>query len=98
MTTLAELILADGHSLKTWPEYFEAIWDGRKTFDIRVNDRGFLVGCRLNLIEYDPEKNDVSGRVVRARVPYILSAKEFPGLREGYVCMTLADVEKYTFR
>ena len=36
------------HQLKTWPVYFKAIWDGIKTFDIRVNDRGFIPGTQLS--------------------------------------------------
>ena len=30
------------HYLKTWPEPFAAILDGRKMFEVRVNDRGFI--------------------------------------------------------
>ena len=33
------------HDLKTWPEFFDAILDGRKTFEVRdTRDRDFAVG------------------------------------------------------
>ena len=43
------------HELKTWPQFFEAIIDGRKTFELRVNDSGFNAGDQLLLREYDPK-------------------------------------------
>lgn len=42
------------HKLKTLPEYFEAMRNGTKTFDIRRDDRGFMVGDVLILQEWDP--------------------------------------------
>lgn len=40
------------HHLKTLQEYFQAVIDGRKLFEIRNNDRGFEVGDRVILEEY----------------------------------------------
>lgn len=59
------------HMLKTWPMYFEAVLAGVKTFEIRHNDRGFLVGDVLLLAEYDPTSHRYSGREIRKRVTYI---------------------------
>ena len=40
------------HELKCWPAYFAAVCDGRKTFELRLNDQGFKVGDVLWLREY----------------------------------------------
>ena len=29
------------HELKILPMYFQAVWDGDKTFEVRKNDRGY---------------------------------------------------------
>jgi hypothetical protein len=42
------------HELKTWPESFNAIKDGRKTFDVRRADRDFQEGDVLILQEFIP--------------------------------------------
>lgn len=42
------------HALKTWPEPFEAVWQGAKTHEIRRDDRGYAVGDTLVLREWDP--------------------------------------------
>lgn len=42
------------HRLKTWRESFQAILDGEKRFEVRKNDRSFLEGDFLMLVEFDP--------------------------------------------
>lgn len=41
------------HILKTQKNYFAAIKEGRKTFEIRYDDRGFQAGDTVTLREYD---------------------------------------------
>lgn len=43
------------HHLKTWPEFFQAVRSGAKTFEARKDDRGFQVGDTLVLEEYEPD-------------------------------------------
>jgi len=75
------------HNLKTWPEYYEAIEMGAKTFEIRKNDREFKVGDILSLEEYNPNERAYTGRVMRVIISYILAAQPF--VPEGYVCMAI---------
>jgi hypothetical protein len=53
------------HELKTWPEYFEAVWTGIKCYEIRKNDRNFSLNDELYLREFVPcEKCNGSGLLV----------------------------------
>ena len=40
------------HHLKIKPEYFQAVINGKKPFEIRLNDRDFKQGDRVILEEY----------------------------------------------
>ena len=73
------------HELKIYPKYFEAILDGKKTFEIRKNDRNFHVGDRVVLKEWD--NINYSGREIHATVKYMLD-DTFIGLAEGYVAFS----------
>jgi hypothetical protein len=76
------------HELKCWPEYFEALRDGRKTFEFRVDDRDFVPGDILWLREWHPDTR-YSGRDLRRRVTYVMDAT--PVGAAGYVVMSLED-------
>ena len=88
-----QTLLATIHELKVWPEYFVAIWDGQKAFDLRKDDRGFQVRDRLRLREYVVKEDQYTGREIMAGVSFILS--NFPGLMPGYVVLGL---NYYTMR
>jgi hypothetical protein len=83
------------HDLKTWTEYFQQVWDGRKSFEVRKNDRGYKVGDFLNLMEYFPElsekgsKEVFSDRWIHCRIDYILYGGVF-GIEQGYVVMSIS--------
>lgn len=65
------------HVLKTWPEYYQAIIDGTKPFEVRQNDRGFAVGDVLLLQEYDPKTDKCTGRATSRTVTYLLEDEGF---------------------
>lgn len=76
------------HHLKTWPQYFEAVSSGEKTFEVRKNDRNFKVGDILHLDEWCPSQAEYLGRSVARRVTYITDF----GQREGCVIMGIEPV------
>ena len=64
--------------LKTWPEFFAAVIDGRKTFEVRrTDDRRFAVGDVLRLREWDPAGGAYTGRETTRRVSYIVEGPPF---------------------
>ena len=73
------------HSLKCWPAFFQAIIDGTKTFEIRLNDRGYQDGDVLELSEYDPIRGEFTGRQIEKRVTFITDWEQKP----GYIVMAL---------
>ena len=80
------------HYLKTWPEYFQAMKSGKKTFEIRKNDRDYEVGDTLVLQEYYPESKWYTGDEIQREVTYLLA--EMPFVPEGYVCMAVEKVRE----
>ncbi|MBR6990648.1 MAG: DUF3850 domain-containing protein [Bacteroidales bacterium] len=73
------------HDLKIMPEYFNAIAEGRKNFEVRYNDRGFQVNDILRLREHTGE--EYTGRVIETEVTYLLDDKNY--CKEGYVVMAI---------
>lgn len=60
------------HQLKVWIPYYEFTVNGVKNFDVRKNDRNFMVGDILLLSEWDQKKNGYTGRIAFRKVTYIL--------------------------
>ena len=83
------------HILKTDPEVFEAVWTGAKTFEIRLNDRGFKVGDTLRLREtkftglqmHMGQPLEYTGRELTKTVSHVLSGY---GLADSWVCLSFA--------
>ncbi len=69
------------HELKTWCDPFEAVWDGRKAFEVRKDDRGFQVGDTLSLREWNHGAGIYTGRSVEAVVTYKVGGER--GLPDG---------------
>lgn len=77
------------HNLKTWSVYFQKVKSGEKTFEERLDDRGYAVGDTLTLQEFNPNKQEYMGDELVKMVTYILRE---PYARDGHVVMSLADV------
>lgn len=90
---------AERIELKCWPPHFAAVADGKKTFELRRNDRNFQVGNRLLLREWipgagqPPEHEGYTGRVLSVVVTDMLRATSQRGvgwgLRPGYVVLSV---------
>lgn len=73
------------HELKILPEYFEQVFAGEKTFEIRKDDREYQTGDLLHLKEFDVD--GYTGKSVLVRVTYITTFKQEP----GYVVMAIKE-------
>lgn len=76
------------HELKCEPEPFEAILDGRKFAEFRLDDRGFGLGHHLILQEWLPASGEFSGRSIRVVVVDLRRGPDF-GIPHGYVMMSI---------
>jgi hypothetical protein len=81
------------HELKTWPEYYEKIVTGEKTFEVRKLDRFFNVGDTLVLKEWSPvrwqEAGGYSGREAERKVTYVMNGGKWD-IPEGICIMGLS--------
>lgn len=73
------------HELKIFPEYYNAVVSGLKTFEVRYNDRDFKVGDSLILKEYSGVS--YTGRQTNVVVTYIVDDPSY--CKEGYVIMSI---------
>lgn len=81
------------HEIKILPPYFEAVIDGRKSFEIRKDDRGYQAGDTVTLREYDPEykgyyraeEQKYTGREHSAAIGYVTAHEQ----QDGYVVFSL---------
>jgi hypothetical protein len=82
------------HYLKSWPEFFWPIKDGKKLHDLRHDDRKFKVGDICTLQEYDPRLGRYTGQTLCAEITFI-TGRETPCafssavLHRDYVILSL---------
>ena len=75
------------HELKCWKQFYAEVEAGRKTFEIRWNDRDYCVGDVLLLKEWDHLADGYTGRELRRTVTYITDWEQ----KRGFVVMGLKD-------
>ena len=78
------------HELKILPEYFVAVRDGIKKFEVRKDDRLFEVGDILCLHEINC--GVLTGRTIKAEVTYVLRHPEY--CKEGYCILSIKVAEQ----
>ena len=79
------------HEKKTWPDYFQKIWEGKKTYETRLADWECKEGDILVLREWDPETKDYTGRVLEKKVTFVAKTKDMDFFSKE-------DVDKYGFQ
>jgi ParB family chromosome partitioning protein len=68
------------HDIKLAAMYFGDVQSGKKSFELRKNDRHYKVGDFLNMHEYSDGKD--TGRSIYAEIVYMI--EDYNGLEEGY--------------
>ena len=74
------------HKLKIWPTYFNAVYNGFKDFEHRINDRNYQIGDVLILQEYNPDTNEYTGKELSKRIKYISA------LDNNYVILGIVNI------
>ena len=62
---------------KTWPEAFELIRTGQKTYDLRLADWHAQPGDTMVFREWNPETGEYTGRSLEKRVGYVGKTKDW---------------------
>lgn len=78
------------HELKCINPFFEEIWNGNKTFDIRIKDRPYKVNDFVLLREYDGI--GYLGREIKALITYILDDIQFS--KKDFVVLAIKIIDK----
>ena len=77
---------------KIWPEYFEKILSGEKTYEFRLNDFDCETGDVLVLKEWNPKTGEYTGRKVEKAVGFVGYIDKFPAF------WSKEEIEKYGFQ
>jgi len=79
------------HEKKIRLEPFQAIVDGRKTYELRLADWECVPGDVLVLREWDPEKKVYTGRTIEKEVTYV-------GKTKGVALWPQEDIDRHGFQ
>lgn len=80
------------HSLKTEPKYFEAVLSGKKTFELRKNDRDFRVGDYLALNEWD---GHYTGSTILVKIVWAMNPNDIMTCQGDYVILSIEQIRNY---
>ena len=61
---------------KVWPKYFQDILDGKKNFEVRLNDFECKEGDILFLKEWDPKTKTYTGRILEKKVNTVIKLND----------------------
>ena len=75
------------HELKIKKCYLLHIIEGKKTFEVRKNDRDYQVGDTIRFLPLEDDNYEIIGLVANYEITYILA--DFGGLQQGHVAMAI---------
>lgn len=80
------------HQFKIYPEYFRAVLERRKRFEVREKRHGqpYCVGDYVYLYEYDPESDMYTGRIWNGYITYVLDDTRF--CKENFVVFGICEL------
>ena len=78
------------HDVKLGTTFFDDVKTGRKTFELRKNDRGYKKGDTIVMHEY--KDGTTTGRTIEKKIVYML--EDFTGLEDGYCILGLGEAEE----
>lgn len=87
------------HAVKITPKYFPDVISGKKTFEIRANDRDYRVGDFLALNVYAPKANApeqdcYTGQSALFEITYIFNDPSY--CKSGYIILGTKPVDYVT--
>lgn len=82
--------MSNHHDLKLNELYYDSVREGRKTFEVRKNDRGYQNNDTVTLKEWSHEQG-YSGRELDFRIGYVLPLDKFYGEQNDYVVFSLLE-------
>jgi len=77
------------HNLKILPEYFNAVDEGKKNFEVRVNDRNFQEGDVVTLKEFNNVDSTYSGMELTFQIGYVFHLNRALDYENDYVVFSL---------
>jgi uncharacterized protein YqfB (UPF0267 family) len=83
------------HELKIKQCYLIHILEGKKTFEVRKNDRDFQVGDTIRFLPIEDENYDahsIESPIPNYIITYILA--DFGGLQQQHVCMAISPLRE----
>ena len=79
------------HHIKIERPYYDAVREGRKTFEIRSNDRGYQAGDIVVMIPLtDIKTTDITLPKLEATIGYVTAYQQ----KDGYVAFSLVNVKE----
>jgi len=79
--------------LKTEKPYFQEVVNGKKNFEIRKNDRDYIAGDYIQLLEVEPVDDHLhryTGRFVCAKIGFVTNYQQ----QIGFVVFSLLEISE----